>query len=88
MIPPITHPLGQNWIQPNPSSILLDDTHALISKSDFDLLRNYSHSIPSGVYEGKMWKRQNESGEWFLAWFDKHPDPTRCLIRARHILIA
>lgn len=87
MIPQITHTLGQSWIQPSPSSIVIDDTHALMSKSDFDLLRTYSHSIPSGVYEGKMWKGQTECGEWILAWFDTHPDSSRCSIKTRHILI-
>jgi len=68
VVPVITHPLGSSWKQPLAASILIDDTHALMWKSDFDKLANYSMSTPTGAYEGKMWKCEHPlgSGRWFL----------------------
>src|ERR1043165_9759166 len=56
-IPPITHPLGEHWRQPDRSRILIDETHAVMDQATFDDLSEYSTSFPSGVYEGKMWKQ-------------------------------
>lgn len=58
IIPPMTHPLSKHWNQPDRSLIILDDKYALMSKEVFDKLHEYSTSIPTGVYEGKMWKAQ------------------------------
>lgn len=68
-IPPMVDPLGQYWRQPKPSEIEIDDTHALMEKGAFDKLPEYSHSTPSGVYIGKMWKGKYKGGVWYLAWF-------------------
>lgn len=56
IIPPITDPLGKHWQQPHRRFIELDDTHALMSEQTFKGLKEYSTSIPTGRYEGKMWK--------------------------------
>lgn len=53
----MTHPLSRHWDQPKSVEILLDDTHALMSKKTFLSLHEYSCSNPSGVYDGKMWRR-------------------------------
>lgn len=93
-IPPITAPLGRNWDQPNPSDILIDDTHAVMEDADFRSLHEYSSTNPSGVYHGKMWKaraRRQPDGEfvWFLRWFDIcDEDPSLCRNEQREILIA
>jgi hypothetical protein len=77
-IPPITDPLGRGWRQPNPDSILVDDTHALMNKQSFWALANYSTTLPTGVYPGKMWRAHvpidSRSGwegprKWVLRWF-------------------
>jgi hypothetical protein len=57
VIPVITHESGRYWEQPDRSSLLVDDTHALMDKAAFEKLHDYSTSFPSGVYDGKMWKR-------------------------------
>lgn len=58
-IPPMTHELSRGWLpQPNASSILIDQKHAIMNQSDFEMLRDYTASCPSGVYEGKMWKTE------------------------------
>ena len=67
-IPPMNSPLCRGWFQPNVQDILVDDTHALMEEKDFNELKDYSLSHPSGVYEGKMWK-SNLSGTWYLMWY-------------------
>ena len=80
VIPPITHELGRYWEQPPAAEILVDDTHALMTRATFDKLAEYSTSFPTGAYEGKMWKRHDgafdeefkaDGGmpEWLLCWF-------------------
>lgn len=78
IIPPITDPLGQSWRQPHRRFIELDDTHALMSEQTFKALKEYSTTIPTGIYDGKMWKGF-ANGEWYLVWFapDEAPDKVR-----------
>ena len=68
IIPAITSPLGKHWNQPSASSIEIDSKSATMNQSTFDKLADYSCSFPSGVYEGKMWKRK-EKGVWYLLWY-------------------
>lgn len=78
IIPPITDPLGKHWQQPHRRFIELDNTHALMSEQTFKGLKEYSTSIPTGRYEGKMWKGFTK-GEWYLVWFA--PDINHNLLR-------
>lgn len=87
MIPKMTHPLSSAWDQPNPEDVLIDKTHALMSENDFNDLLDYSHSQPSGVYVGKMWKSKVRDN-WILCWFGPHTDPNMCSGNNREILIA
>jgi hypothetical protein len=84
-IPKMIHPLSKHWKQPDSKNILIDDTHALLTQSDFDMLATYSTSIPSGVYEGKMWKGQWSDG-WFLKWY-VNKDEKYCSTHSRKIII-
>ena len=93
MIPPITNHF---WPQPSLDKILIDDTHALMERSTFDALIEYSASMPSGVYPGKMWKRHDglfdprckpENRKWLLMWFGECDDPSTCSNNWRTILI-
>lgn len=79
-IPEMTHELSRYWNQPARSTIEIDETHALMSKQTFDALSEYSASNPSGVYEGKMWKRHDGAFDraflarggkpiWMLCWY-------------------
>ncbi|ENN8374907.1 hypothetical protein ACAX46_000269 [Providencia rettgeri] len=68
-IPTMTNPLGKHWAQPNHENILIDDTHVIMSSKNFKSLAEYSNSIPSGVYAGKMWKAVAQDGRVFLRWF-------------------
>lgn len=70
-IPPMTDPLGKHWMQPHHNQITLRNGFAIMNKYSFDLLKTYDWLYPTGVYGGKMWKRQVSSIEWKLCWFDK-----------------
>lgn len=57
IIPEMTDPLGQCWEQPVRQDILIGDDTAIMPKAAYDQLKEYSTTLPSGVYPGKMWKR-------------------------------
>lgn len=93
VIPPMTHELGRNWKQPDRGEILVDDTHAVMTKATFDKLANYSFSAPSGVYEGKMWRSsitsQTDTGVTqynYLNWYDTL-SAVLCRVVSREIII-
>ena len=91
----MTDPLGRYWDQPDTTNILIDDTYALMARSDFEKLSEYSTSDPTGVYEGKAWKSvrivRTDTGYardgWLLRWFGSHPDPAKCSYNQRIILL-
>ncbi len=86
VIPDMIHPLGKHWNQPNREDIAIDGIHALMSKNSFDRLHTYSTSIPTGVYEGKMWKRRRPDA-WYLLWYSECEDVDSCSINIRKIII-
>jgi hypothetical protein len=68
------------------------DDIAIMDRSTLARLPEYSTSIPTGVYEGKMWKfRQGHGtpggsdGSWFLRWYGPSDDPNKCSINERPI---
>jgi hypothetical protein len=86
LIPEMTHPLGQHWDQPKREDILIDrEGRALVSTRVFKALPEYSSTIPTGVYEGKMWRR-HEGDRWFLCWYGPSDKPDQCSINARILL--
>lgn len=85
-IPPMNNPLGSHWSQPNVQNIDIDETHALMDEKSFNELKDYSGSLPSGVYEGKMWKRKYK-GSWYLAWYG-FAEGDFCSNNFREILLA
>jgi hypothetical protein len=86
-IPPMTDPLSRHWQQPARERVLVDDTHALISAADFEKLLEYTASIPSGKYPGKMWRRR-EGDVWLLCWYSECDDPQLLAINSRKVLVA
>lgn len=91
IIPPITHPWGKVWIQPNPKDIILDDEYAVMKQKDFDLLADYTASEPTGKYNGKMWKGEFNTAygrKWYLCWcHDENSVSQEIYISYREILI-
>lgn len=81
-IPPMTDRLGRFWEAPDRSEIVIDDTHALMTLETYNKLLNYERSFPSGVYEGKMWRRDD-----LLVWYGPSPKPDTCSVHQREILI-
>ena len=77
VIPEMTDPLGKYWDAPSRDEIYVTLSHAWMSQKAFERLHTYQHSMPTGVYVGKMWKLQRK-GRWYLAWFGKDPDPHFC----------
>ena len=90
-IPLITHPFGRAWQQPPKYLILVDDTHAVMSRLDFEILMDYTRSQPSALYNGKMWKiqRKFEDGvKWFLCYcHNENNNTSEIEIAYREILI-
>jgi hypothetical protein len=97
--PPLESPYGPNaWPQPAAESIEIDDTHALMTRATFDALMEYSSTVPSGVYPGKMWRRNNarlpapdvysvaQPPEWLLCWFERD-GAEHCRISRREVLL-
>lgn len=91
VIPPMIHPYGAHWVQPNPKNIVLDKDYAMMSKKDFDLLPDYTCSQPTGKYNGKMWKgllHVPKNDRWYLAWcHDENTVSQEIYISYREILI-
>lgn len=84
-IPTMTHELGRYWSQPSPNDIIVGDKTALMKLETLHKLSDYSASYPSGVYPGKMWRRESPEG-WKLCWYEVKSD-TLCCIKTRVIKI-
>jgi hypothetical protein len=89
VIPPITDPLGSSWVQPARSELQIDNEDVRMSQKAFDKLLEYSTSIPSGKYPGKMWKlnRPLRSDIWYLSWYSESSEPGMLDIHYRKIVI-
>jgi hypothetical protein len=99
-IPPMTHPDGRYWDQPDRALITVDAVHALMTRATFLELADYSGTFPSGVYEGKMWRRLDGSFDraflarggrpvWQLCWYGPSQiGPGYCSNHRREILLA
>lgn len=101
LVPPITHEMGRHWDQPERQHIVIDrQGRALVPRRVFERLAEYSSSLPSGVYEGKMWKRHelvavDDYGSlrpvvpdrWWLCWYGSGNDPNKCTVNRREILL-
>jgi hypothetical protein len=86
-IPPIDVRSGRSWAQPSPKNILIDDTHALMSLKDFNSLCDYSWSVPTGVYPGKMWRSTFGNQAFYLRWYSEVENDL-CHLNQRIIIIA
>lgn len=80
-IPDMTHELSRYWDQPSKDEFVIDQLseYAIMTEEVFNKFHNYSHSNPSGAYEGKMWV-STYKGIHYLKWFDTHPDKEGWLI--------
>lgn len=74
--------------------MLLDETHAVMDRATFDALMEYSASIPTGVFRGKVWKAHRQPkgftdpGTWWLGeYVDDPASDEYVLIIWREILV-
>lgn len=92
-IPPMTDLLGRHWEAPSVEEIVFDYEYAYMTKKTFDKLGEYSTTLPSATYAGKMWKTcipktKKSKLHWRLRWYEDHPtDPKKLLIPSRRIVI-
>jgi len=87
-IPEMVHPLSKYWKQPDRLDVDINNEYATMNRTAFNKLHDYTRSEPSGVYEGKMWKKKiNPGGKWFLFWYDESNDPGYCSVKCKEILI-
>lgn len=81
-IPPMTHPLSKAWDQPPLNEFVIDKTHCLMTEKTYKQLHNYEYTLPTGKYEGKVFRRGNR-----FTWFSEHVNPGLLMINYREILI-
>jgi hypothetical protein len=94
-IPEMTHPLGKHWEQPDKSEIKFSFGVAWVSEATFKKLASYDVTFPSGVYEGKMWRRKYSvrSGvggfidKHLLMWYDKSDKEGHCDVKCIDLMI-
>lgn len=72
-IPDMIHELNKYWEQPSKEEFTIDQLseYAIMSEEVFKKFKNYSHSQPTGAYEGKMWVAVYGETK-YLRWFDTH----------------
>ena len=57
------------WEAPDRSEILaIDKDYVLMRQDTLDRLLDYTHSQPTGLYPGKMWKAKNDTDKWMFCW--------------------
>jgi hypothetical protein len=88
IIPPITDKMGRSWDQPDRHEIEIDGSYARMSLKTFEALKDYSWTMPTGVYPGKMWRAFNSDlNTWWLRWYGEHEDPKLCRNHQREIIV-
>jgi hypothetical protein len=83
-LPQMTHALSRYWDQPPADQLAVYDDIAIMDRSTLSQLSEYSASIPTGAYEGKMWRRAIGS-DWQLCWYGPSDDPDMVSINSRPI---
>lgn len=97
--PPTEYDWRRYWRQPPLDRILMDGTHALMNMATFEALQEYSASKPTGVFEGKMWRRHDgvfdqefiaSGGKpvWMLCWYGPSDKPDHVSNNHRKILLS
>lgn len=86
-IPEMTDPLGRHWNQPKDiRSAPMDGKHVILTKAQISGLSNYDRSMPSGVYSGKCWLRENGKTTW-LVWYGRETGPGSKEFRVEHRVV-
>lgn len=84
-IPAMPAEWARYWQAPDRSEIVFQGADAVMTYKAFDRLLDYSDSVPTGVYDGKMWKARLD-GNWYLRWYSTaRSNPDKCIIHTRPI---
>ncbi len=86
IIPEMTDPMGRHWVQPNRKDLFFCNIRVHLTIKDFNLLRDYSWSNPTGTYAGKMWKAFYK-GAWQLEWWIDDKQPGYVLLQRKLIRV-
>jgi hypothetical protein len=93
-IPEMTNPLGKYWEQPDRNEIKFSFGRAWVSKKVFNSLKQYDVTNPSGVYEGKIWRRKIHVRDGkrliprdLLCWYVDSKKEGFCDIKTIHLMI-
>lgn len=76
----------QHESRPADHEWLLGEETCTITPAAFDGLLEYSATIPTGVYIGKVWRRRDADG-WWLGEYTEHEDPKKAGIRWRRLVV-
>lgn len=58
VIPPMTHPWGKAWKQPDRNNLVLDDKYVMMYRRDLRCCRIIQVRNRPASINGKMWKAQ------------------------------
>lgn len=93
IIPVMDDPLSKHWDQPSSDNFIIghDSDEVIMSTVDYEKLLEYSSSIPSGVYPGKMWKSihydmKGKPARSFLMWYGEELNGS-CTVHHRQIIV-
>ncbi|QDH83961.1 hypothetical protein Axy10_024 [Achromobacter phage vB_AxyP_19-32_Axy10] len=65
---------------------VISDTHCMLPKEDFDRLSEYSATMPTGVWPGKVWKAE-VGGVWYIRWYGIVPGDDRVCSNNQRIAV-
>lgn len=89
-IPPLDFkrdPIARGWSQPDPAGFLFLGDSVLLHPGQISALYGYDSTLPTGVYPGKCWKRDDAALGLLLMWYGFGPDDSRCSINYRKIIV-
>jgi hypothetical protein len=87
VIPKMTNPMGVHWDQPSAVDISISDDCAAMDEDTLRDLPDYTYTLPTGAYAGKMWRRFVDGKGWCLVWYGySEKGPNFCSINCRKIL--
>jgi hypothetical protein len=89
-IPEMTDPMGKYWEQPALEEIEVWTNHARMTEKTLARLMEYSTSMPTGAYPGKMWRKKvhfRTGPRWYLCWYGYDLDPKYVSNNFRKIVI-
>jgi hypothetical protein len=89
-IPESESPYGANAFQmPDKDDIAFIEgkDFCYMKVETFNKLLEYSTSLPSGVWVGKLWKAHRQDGNWYLMWYDKVNEEGKCPVGSKRIYV-